>query len=177
MKKNIARTSIPFTVEDGNEHLHKTRELLKIYRVLVQHIEKQERRVRNVFSRETSYSLEDFIELGLDAGIDIPDDYSYLGYLYGNIQHTVNRISLLNACLDTIKECHPQGDLLYDVIHLQYISPETAKMSREEKMAILQDKYPGKINNSKAYHRKIQQAEDLLSELLWGPGMGLSHEG
>lgn len=61
MKRNIARTSVPYTAADGNTHLHQTRELLKIYRVLVNHIEKQEKRIRNVFIRESGCSLEDFI--------------------------------------------------------------------------------------------------------------------
>lgn len=169
MRKNVARTSIPYTADDGNSHIHNTRELLKLYRVLVHHVSKQEKRVRTIITRESGCSLENFIEMGLDAGIDIPEDASYLGYLYGNIQHIVNRITLIQSCLMTIKECHPQGELLYDIIQLQYILPETRNLSREEKINILLEKHPGKINNAKAYHRKIQQAECILSEMLWGP--------
>ena len=149
------------------DYFHNIKAFLKKYRTLRENIARQKSFIEKWFSQTYGCDLESFVTAAQQVGIRPADDTSYVTYLYYAISYQQHRLDLVDAAMQSIRDNHPDGKIIYAVLYVQYIDPKTQNL-RFIKRKEATVKLCNKKDLSKAtYYRLLDEGERLLGELLW----------
>ncbi len=152
---------------DRTEYFHNIKVFLKNYRTLRQNIARQQSFIQKWFIETYDCDLDSFVKAAQQAGIRPADDTSYVTYLYYAISYQQHRVDLVDAAMQSIRDNHPDGQIIYAALYVQYINPITKSLRSAEKVKAAATLCNKKGLSTATYYRLLDEGERLLGELLW----------
>ncbi len=153
------------TVIDVQENplYHDTWKLLKKYRDVVWSLELSVQQAQKKFNIEYGKSIDDFLDSIYLAGADLSG--TEIEHHAQCIQRSAQMIHLLDDAVLCLRTKHKDGEELYWILYITYLSPHKPKNA----MQAIQLLRPHIRDISYAtYFRRRQYAIDTLSSVLWG---------
>lgn len=146
-----------------NPLYHDTWKLLKKYRDVVWSLELSVQQVQKQFHIEYGKSIDDFLDSVYLAGADLAG--TEIEHHAQCIQRSAQMIHLLDEAVACLRCKHKDGEELYWILFISYLSPHKPKNA----MQAIQLLRPHIRDISYAtYFRRRQYAIDTLSSVLWG---------
>ena len=146
-----------------NSLYHDTWKLLKKYRDVVWSLELSVQQVRSKFEIEYGSSVEEFLESIYLAGADLSG--SNIEHHAECIERSHQMLKLLDTAIDLLRSKHKNGESYYWLLYYSFLSPQQQRNVEE----IIEKLRPHIRDISfRTYYRKLREAIDALSSVLWG---------
>lgn len=142
---------------------HNTKLLLEHYRDVVWSLEVAAFRANASFQSEFGSSLEEFLELSYEAGLDLPE--SDVASRIQSMNKSRNMLRLIDSSVTILRERNKSGEIYYWVLYYTYLSPQQLG-SLDEIIEKLSAYIPDLAKAT--YYRRRNEAIQQLGRLLWG---------
>ena len=149
--------------EAENPLYHDTWMLLRKYRDVVWSLELSVQQVRRQFQIEFGSSIEDFLESIYLAGVDFAD--TDIQEHARSIERSYKMLKLMENAVNLLRNKHKFGETYYWILYYTYLSPQQYK-NTEEVIGQLQPHIQD--ISYRTYFRKLKEAIDAFSSILWG---------
>lgn len=142
---------------------HNTKLLLEHYRDVVWSLEVAAFRTNASFETEFGSSLEEFLELSYEAGLDLPE--SDVASRIQSMNKSRNMLRIIDSSVTILRERNKFGEIYYWVLYYTYLSPQQLG-SVDEIIENLTAYIPDLAKAT--YYRRRNEAIQQLGRLLWG---------
>ena len=142
---------------------HNTKLLLERYRDVVWSLEVAVFRTNTNFRAEFGTSLEEFLDLSYEAGLDLPT--SDVAARIHSMNKSRNILRIIDSAVSMLREKHKNGEIYYWVLYYTYLSPQEIG-TVEEIVERLRPYMKDCVDRT--YYRKKKEAIQQLGILLWG---------
>ena len=142
---------------------HNTKLLLEHYRDVVWSLEVAAFRTNASFETEFGSSLEEFLELSYEAGLDLPE--SDVASRIQSMNKSRNMLRIIDSAVLLLREKYRNGEECYWVLYYTYLSPQSIGIVEDivEKLSGLFQDF-----SKSTYYRRKKEGIDQLGSLLWG---------
>ena len=142
---------------------HNTELLLSRYRDVVWSLEVSAFQANINFKEEFGSSLEEFLELSYQAGIDIAE--ADITARVHSMNKSRNMLRIIDSAISLLREKYRNGEECYWVLYYTYLSPQEIGGVED-----IVDKLEGFINgfSRSSYYRRKNEGIKQLGYLLWG---------
>lgn len=142
---------------------HNTELLLEHYRDVVWSLEVSVFQTNANFRNEFGSSIEEFLELSYEAGLDLPS--SDVAARIQSINKSRNMLRIIDSAILLLREKYRNGEECYWVLYYTYLSPQEFGNVDEivEKLAELFRDF-----SRSTYYRRKKEGIKQLGSLLWG---------
>lgn len=142
---------------------HNTQLLLERYRDVVWSLEVSVFQANINFQSEFGNTIEEFLELSYEAGLDLPS--SDVAARIRSINKSRNMLRIIDSAVSLLREKYRNGEECYWVLYYTYLSPQ--------QMGTI-DEIVGKLSeffldfSRSTYYRRKNEGINQLGNLLWG---------
>ncbi len=145
------------------ERLHNTKLLLKKFRDVDYAVKVAEEELNLRFEQEYGTRLST-LEVNAElAGMDLSN--TKLESYTRSIVRSKNMLGVIRAALEAVRQNPNQGELLYQILYLNYFSPQKPK-NRDSIIDMLDDAgFPMVVST---YHLYLNTAIEAIDRILWG---------
>ena len=142
---------------------HNTELLLKNYREVVWSLEVSVFHANRQFLEEYGSSLEDFLEMSYEAGMNVEE--ADVAARVQSINRSRNMLRIIDSAVELLRKKHKKGEVYYWILYYSYLSPQELESVNE-----IVEKLSGYVKDisRRSYFRKRDEAVLQLGRLLWG---------
>ena len=142
---------------------HNTQLLLEHYRDVVWSLEVSVFQANVNFQTEFGSTIEEFLELSYEAGLDLPG--SDVAARIRSINKSRNMLRIIDSAVSLLREKYRNGEECYWVLYYTYLSPQ--EIGNVEDIVDKLSDFFRDFSRSTYYRRKNEGIKQLGS-LLWG---------
>lgn len=142
---------------------HNTQLLLEHYRDVVWSLEVSVFQANVNFQSEFGNTIEEFLELSYEAGLDLPS--SDVAARIRSMNKSRNMLRIIDSAVSLLREKYRNGEECYWVLYYTYLSPQAIGTVED-----IVDKLSGFFQDfsRSTYYRRKNEAINQLGSLLWG---------
>ena len=142
---------------------HNTQLLLEHYRDVVWSLEVSVFQANVNFQSEFGSTIEEFLELSYEAGLDLPS--SDVAARIRSMNKSRNMLRIIDSAVSLLREKYRNGEECYWVLYYTYLSPQSIG-TVEDIVEKLSDFFQDFSRST--YYRRKNEGIRQLGSLLWG---------
>ncbi|MGM9917401.1 hypothetical protein [Anaerotignum sp.] len=142
---------------------HNTQLLLEHYRDVVWSLEVSVFQANTNFQSEFGSTIEEFLELSYEAGLDLPS--SDVAARIRSINKSRNMLRIIDSAVALLREKYRNGEECYWVLYYTYLSPQEIGGVDEivERISNMFQDF-----SRSTYYRRKNESIKRMGDLLWG---------